>query len=266
MKCSLHLSSCQLSLCAFFEGEREREFESRVETDAAENGATVKFRKPGKSLSIIQEQLHKIRCTSRGCPTVELKFLWMCWFWGWGPFPVHAVYIWLHWLLMQVQCKTHSVRECNGVVCLLFARLQCVGCLWTLHIMFPDSWLPGNISISGGREIQISVVRIILVLFRVNSLDYNISKQAVGGGKEFTNISIHHRDNKYACCLANTFKTKILAVSAVEFVLKFAGSATTVDWWTEIVFFITCIWTITENIIGGGFSEELQQICLLWAY
>lgn len=161
----------------------------------------------------------------------------------------------------------HSVRECNGVVCLLFARLQCVGCLWTLHIMFPDSWHLGNITISGGREIQTSVVRIILVLFRVNSLDYNISKQAVGGGKEFTSISIHHRDNKHACCLANTFKTKILAVSAVEFVLKFVGSATTVDWWTKMVFFITCIWSITENIIGGGgVSEELQQICLLWAY
>lgn len=79
--------------------------------------------------------------------------------------------------------KMHSVKKCNGVVCLS----------------------KSNISISGGREIQISVVRIILVLLRVNSLDYNILKRAVGGAKEFTSISIHHRDNKHACCLPNAF-------------------------------------------------------------
>lgn len=75
--------------------------------------------KARKSLSIIQEQLHKIRRTSRDCLTVKLKFLWMCWLWGWGPLSIHAAYIWLHWFLMQVQFKMHYAKECNGVVSLL---------------------------------------------------------------------------------------------------------------------------------------------------
>lgn len=129
------------------------------------------------------------------------------------------------------------------------ARLQCVGCLRMLHIMFPYSWHSGIISISGGREIQISVVGNILVRFRVNSLEYKISKQAVGGGKDITSISILHKENKHACCLANSFKTKFLAFSASEFVLEFVGLPPR---WTKIVFFFSWIWSITEHIICGG--------------
>lgn len=57
--------------------------------------------------------------------------------------------------IMQMVCEAHSVKECNGVICFLRHRLQCGGCLRGRHIMFPDSWHPGNIIISGGWELQI---------------------------------------------------------------------------------------------------------------
>lgn len=78
----------------------------------------------------------------------------------------------------------------------------------------------------------------------------------VGGGTEFTSLWVHHRDSKHAECLEKTFWTKIFTFSVLELVVKTVGLAPTVS-------------DLLQNtwLVGGGllFSQEWQQMCLLWA-
>lgn len=68
----------------------------------------------------------------------------------------------------------------------------------------------------------------------------------MGGGKEFSSISVDHRNNQHAWCRANTFETKILAFSVIGLALGFVGLAPNLDGWT------LCLTLSQITIVVGG--------------